>query len=186
MIRILDCLRPRKMARVLPQTSYEILDNGRTIKLAGNAWKKLDYSVTITSESILTFEMKIDTAGEIHAIGFDDSGEIYNDDTRLFILSATDSLSNVNKDYELTELPDGWIKFEIPIGQYYTGTLPYLVLVSDDDANASTVSYFRNIAISDFTSDSAEAKAVTRYTYDANGNVIKTIDTAGNETWAFL
>jgi hypothetical protein len=41
----------------------------------------------------------------------------------------------------------GVVRYEIPVGQFYTGDFDYLVVLTDDDANANAESTFSNIAI---------------------------------------
>ncbi|HNX27302.1 MAG TPA: hypothetical protein PKK48_07830, partial [Phycisphaerae bacterium] len=166
-------------------TSYEILEDGNTIKLEGNAWKKIVYSTTLTSDSILTFEFKTDSLGEIHAIGMDKDND-WDNQYRLFQVAGTDAVSHVIKNaYTSTELSDGWVRIEIQIGQYYTGEMNYLCFLNDDDATYDAVSYFRNIVVFDFAQQETTAIASTGYIYDAAGNVISTIDPEGNQTWMF-
>ena len=46
-------------------------DNGDTLKLEGNGWRKIALPYTITADTVLEFDFKSTEEGEIHAIGFD-------------------------------------------------------------------------------------------------------------------
>ncbi|MCP4967126.1 MAG: hypothetical protein GY926_18075, partial [bacterium] len=41
----------------------------------------------------------------------------------------------------------GVVRYEIPVGEFYTGDFDYLVFLTDDDANANAESVFSNITI---------------------------------------
>jgi len=122
-----------------------ISTDGTSISLSGNAWKALDLPVTITENTVLSFDVSIEDAGEIVGIGFD------NDDTLSpefgFQLAGTQrwGVQYFNGQYSAS---DGYVHYEIAVGQFYTGDFTKLFLAADDDADGSSNPVFRNIAIS--------------------------------------
>ncbi|MCP4968252.1 MAG: hypothetical protein GY926_23835, partial [bacterium] len=49
----------------------EVLDGGATLRLAGNAWKKVSLPTTVEADTILAFDFSSSSQGEIQGIGFD-------------------------------------------------------------------------------------------------------------------
>ncbi|MCP4289378.1 MAG: hypothetical protein GY792_33980, partial [Gammaproteobacteria bacterium] len=41
----------------------------------------------------------------------------------------------------------GWTHYRIPVGQFYTGSMAYLIFAMGDDAFASGESRFRNVSV---------------------------------------
>jgi RHS repeat-associated protein len=115
------------------------------IQLAGNAWKKVPYTVNITSDSVLHFEVMIDDAGEITAIGLDDDSS-WNNPVRIFQLAGSQS-GAVIQGYE--GVPSGeWVSASIPVGQRFTGNMNFITFIRDDDAVGRGTVSFRNIRVS--------------------------------------
>jgi hypothetical protein len=123
-----------------------------TLTLRNNTWKQasLPTSCTVGSDTVLTFEFRSDDEGEIHGIGFDDSDTI--DPNRIFKLHGTQDWGI--DDYETYDAGDGWVAYEIPVGQYYTGTFSNLAFTLDDDAESDAHAAFRNVSVYDRTGDS--------------------------------
>jgi len=128
-----------------------VTDN-HTLTLRNNTWKQasLPTSCTVGSDTVLTFEYRSDDEGEIHGIGFDDSNTV--DPNRIFKLHGTQSWGI--DDYETYDAGDGWGAYEIPVGQYYTGTFSNLAFALDDDADEDAHAAFRNVSVYDRTDDS--------------------------------
>jgi hypothetical protein len=76
-------------------TSATVLDDGRTLKISGNAWKKISLPTTIASNTCLIFDFKAENVEEIHAIGFD-ADNTHENQRRLFTMggSQVGDLSN--------------------------------------------------------------------------------------------
>jgi YD repeat-containing protein len=49
-----------------------IEDDGATLHLVGNGWKKIPFPYSVTADTVLEFDFKSGSQAEIHAIGFDD------------------------------------------------------------------------------------------------------------------
>ena len=85
---------------------------------------------TVTANTVLEFDFKSEAEGEYHAIGFDTN--LSGPGIKWFKLFGPDSGSQTVYDFDTYNLGDGWVRFVIPIGSYFTGSAPYLVFASDD------------------------------------------------------
>lgn len=123
--------------------SYSVLDGGDTLRLTNNTWKRLDYDYEIDASTVLSLEFKSTSEGEIHGLGLETDNDQTSD--RIFHLFGTQNWGQ--RDFDTYQVGDGWVRYEIPIGEYYTGDAQYLVFVNDDDTDASGTSYFRNVRV---------------------------------------
>lgn len=123
-----------------------VIDN-YTVELRNNTWKQatLPTTCTVNSSTVLLFEFRSDDEGEIHGIGFDDANSINS--SRIFKLYGTQDWGV--DDYETYEAGDGWVAYEIPVGDYYTGDFSNLAFTLDDDADADAHAAFRNVSVYD-------------------------------------
>lgn len=121
----------------------EVLDDGLTLRVEGNIWRKIPISKTINAESVLEFEFKSNSEGEIHGIGFNTNSSVNSG--RTFQLMGTQTWGN--RDFTYTGNGE-FQKFTIPIGGYYTGTFRWLFFAMDNDVdNPTSESVFRNVII---------------------------------------
>ncbi|MEO1485003.1 MAG: hypothetical protein AAFU57_04600 [Bacteroidota bacterium] len=125
----------------------QLSGNNRTLQLLGNAWKKIEVNYTVTPETIVSFQIRVDGPGEIHGIMFDTNNNFnFSLDTpRAFRVFGSQNWAND----DFANYPgSGWESYSIPVGQYYTGTFQYFVFIGDKDSNgASQDSTFRNLRI---------------------------------------
>ncbi|UUO08089.1 hypothetical protein M4951_07160 [Blastopirellula sp. J2-11] len=124
-----------------------VSEDGSTLTLTGNTWKQVLGSFVITEYTILEFDFDLLSEGEIHAIGFDVDDEIAPD--MMFRIAGTQDWG-----IDATSLRvEGTNKVRIPVGQFYTSTAenPFtrIVLINDDDGDASAQSSFSNIRLFD-------------------------------------
>ncbi len=165
---------------------FEIVNNGDDIRLFGNAWKKAPLNYTVTSNTVIDFELKVTNSGEIHGILFDNDNALNGSDSqRLFQLAGiqTWGLQNFR-----TYSGNDWVSFSIPVGQFFTGDFQYIVFVADKDSNgASQESFFRNVVFTETNSSKfaalgkndtlniretiSEIHAVSLYPNEANSSV---------------
>ncbi len=121
---------------------YAVEDGGATLQLTGNHWKKIDYSYTITANTILEFDFWSSVQGEIQGIGFD-TDDVASSET-VFQLYGTQTWGlQDHNDY----VGPGVKHYVIPVGQFFTGDMSRLVFVNDDDAGDAGVSYFSNVKV---------------------------------------
>jgi len=121
-----------------------VTTDGTTIALSGNTWKAVDYPYTVTSDTVLAFEFRSTAEGEVHAIGLLDADEFRED--RFFRVFGTQNWGRGA--YDTYSLGDGWVRYEIPVGQYYTGDVDSIVLANDHDVPSPTAtSEYRNVEV---------------------------------------
>jgi hypothetical protein len=116
-------------------------------RLEGNTWKEVDFDYTVTADTMLVFEFRSTDQGELHAIGL---GTDNTGDQPLYKLYGTQSVGstgsyNFNGTYDTYTDGDGWVRYEIPVGEAFQGDVSKLVFVNDEDGGGSIVSEFRNI-----------------------------------------
>ncbi|WP_309399749.1 polysaccharide lyase family 8 super-sandwich domain-containing protein [Cerasicoccus maritimus] len=119
---------------------------GASISLTGNNWKKFPLNYTVTANTILEFTVEATDSGEIIGVGLDEDDDMLNAQ-RVFQVGGSQNW------------PDGWAitpsyvngsgqaTYSIAVGSYYTGSMLWLVLAADDDANATTDVVFSNIRV---------------------------------------
>ncbi len=114
---------------------------GATVRLSGNQWKYVDYSYDVTEETMLAFEFNSTARGEIHGIGLQENkSQVEDRIVRVFGTQKwgkkVSSVSGATGDYY--DLGDGWVRYEIPIGELYgdngrLGQTNHLVFIMDCD-----------------------------------------------------
>lgn len=122
-----------------------VRDGGIGLGVYGDSWRAVDLQREVTQDTVLHLEFRSDDEGEIHAIGLDEQrGSISGD--RLFALDGTQQwgIRDFAGNYTTGQ---GWRSYEIPIGQYYTGQMEYLVFAADGDTQEGA-SEFRNVRLS--------------------------------------
>ncbi|MBC2596132.1 hypothetical protein H5P28_17830 [Ruficoccus amylovorans] len=123
-------------------TTATVNTEGTSIRLEGNSWKAIPYSYTITGSTVLTFEIDVTAAGEIIGIYLDDDLQV--DTTQLFQIAGSQSGGYIGQ-YNYSG--SGFQSVTIPIGQHYTGSVDYLILLADDDVAGLADATFRNIQL---------------------------------------
>ena len=125
-------------------TSAVTSQGGLTVHLTGNCWKKIPINYTITSSTILEFEVSATDLGEIIGIGLDEDND-HNNAKRGFQLGGSQTWGNCWQ--ETNTYTSDTKSYKIAIGSFYTGTKSNLVFIADDDANGSTDVTFTNILL---------------------------------------
>ncbi|WP_439028256.1 type IV pilin [Haloarchaeobius sp. DT45] len=117
-------------------------DGGATVTMRGNQWRYVDHAYTVTPDTVLAFEFDSTAEGDIHGIGLE-TDENSQDNSRVVQVFGTQNWGeNVSQfsGLEYYELGDGWVRYEVPIGQLYTGPTDYLVFVTDCDPTSAVAS----------------------------------------------
>ena len=125
--------------------SFQVLNNGQTFQLLGNTWRRTDQTFTLTPTTMLAFTFESSQEGEIQAIGLSDgdsSGAIRN---HVAQLQGTQTFGIQGYDYG----GSGPQYYEIPIGQYVSGSDLHLVFVNDDDQNVGSEARYTDVRIFD-------------------------------------
>lgn len=125
-----------------------IEDDGATLHMVGNAAKMIEVNYQITPNTVIEFDFRSDSIGEVHAIGFDNGTDL-NDQSarRMFVLSGTEGWGTANQMYNQYR-QKGWMRFRIPVGHSYQGRFKSLVFMNDHDVPSPTADgQFRNVTI---------------------------------------
>lgn len=126
------------------QGSFEVQDNGASILITGNGWKAIPIDYNFTTSTVIEFDFKSETEGEIHEVSLDNNLSFAPE--RRFVIYGTQAVSSNLSAQRYTGSGD-WEHFTISTGDLVTGNYAYLVMAADDDRNAAGDSYFRNIKI---------------------------------------
>jgi len=127
--------------------SYFSVD-GETMTLRGNTWKSLDLGgVEITEDTVLTFDFDSNDVGEIHGIGFTNILDQHDASQTFRVAGSQDWGIDASQ-----STTDGLIQIDgntwtIAIGQFYTGSFDYLVLIADDDSDQMAESIFTGVTL---------------------------------------
>lgn len=121
-----------------------VQDAGATLFIQNNAWKSIALSYTVTANTVIEFDFRSTTQGEIHGIGFDTDAGISSNLT--FKVHGTQNWGITNYD---NYSGSAWTTYQIPVGSFYTGSFNRVCFVGDNDASPSNGnnSYFRNVKI---------------------------------------
>ena len=126
--------------------SVTITNDGKTVKISGNRWQKVDFAKNVTEDTVMSFSYKSSGEGEIHGIGFETDDN--QDSDRIVKLSGTQGWGNT--DHNLTEYDsdNGTVEYTIPIGEIYKrsdnlGEANSIITVNDCDgcSNPPTSQY---------------------------------------------
>ncbi|MEM1320459.1 MAG: M43 family zinc metalloprotease [Bacteroidota bacterium] len=142
--------------------SVTVQDAGATIFLQNNAWKFMNFSYTVTANTVIEFDFRSTLQGEIHGIGFDNDNSISSNLT--FRVYGTQSWGI--SDFANYSGSGAWTTYTIPVGNYYTGVFDRLAFVDDHDAaprNANA--YFRNVRIYEAGSCGSRSETIVRQTW---------------------
>lgn len=125
--------------------SVTVEDGGSTLHMVGNLWKKISFPYVVTADTVLEFDFKSTVQGEIHGIGFDVDNSISSGYT--FRVYGTQGWGIGAFANYGGSAPD-WKHYTIPVGQYYTGSMNYLIFAMDHDGGSSNgENYFRDVAV---------------------------------------
>jgi len=122
-----------------------VADNGRTLHIAGNTWKRVAHNYNVTANTVLEFDFYSDFEGEVHGIGFDNDTNLSND--FFFQVFGTQDWGNTNfKNYGPSE--GSWKHYKIKVGDFFTGAMTQLIFAMDNDvAIPLSESYFANVTL---------------------------------------
>jgi len=166
------------------------VDNTRVV-IDGNAWKafKIEpYEVKFHTK--LTFSAELVQAAEINAICLEEDKTYGNKRPRCFAFGGTQNIARDSNFKRLTynTVGGGFKDYDVPVGQYFTGEINYIVLMQDKDRRrAEGQSKIKNISILEgdpFTIDTfgtpLEADVVSYGGRQDHGGRAVTIGDGGN------
>jgi hypothetical protein len=116
--------------------------DGTAVTLEKNAWKQLMEDVTVTKDSVLSFDFSSTKEGEIHAIGFQKNGQLSAN--TIFQLDGSQNWGIQDYDDQYTT-GSGVKSYDINVGDYFTGEFDSIVFIMDDDARAGANGTFDDL-----------------------------------------
>ena len=130
--------------------------DANTVLLEDNTWRSLLINYDVTANTVVDFEFRSTSQGEIHGIAFGSNTTATSN--RTFKVHGTQNWGITNYD---NYSGSSWVSFSIPVGSFYTGSFDRLVFVNDNDAGSGNNSYFRNIVIHEGDCPSSNANLFT-------------------------
>ncbi len=120
-------------------------DGGTTLHLEGNRWKQINLSHDVVPETVLEFDFKSISQGELQGVGLDEDLDYSAD--RTFQLYGTQSWGIQDFNNYAGSAPN-YKHYQIPVGQYFTGPMNYLFFANDHDvANPTGDSFFSKVRL---------------------------------------
>lgn len=133
--------------------TFAIQDGGATLLISNNAWKDIAFNYTVTANTVVEFDFRSTAQGEIHGLGFDSNESISSNLT--FKVHGTQNWGYTN--YDNYPNNGAWVSYQIPVGNFFTGSFNRLTFVCDDDNGGTSNSYFRNVKVYEGTCSSSPA-----------------------------
>jgi hypothetical protein len=124
-----------------------VADGGRTVRLDGNVWQKVDLDHTVTEDTVLVFDFRSDSEAELHAIGLD-TDDHWNSGTEPFMVHGSQGGGVFERAFNSYDGSGDWASFEIPVGAYTTGDVDRLTFINDHDRGpADSWGEFRDVSL---------------------------------------
>ncbi len=122
--------------------NFSVQNNGASLSLQNNTWKYIALNYNVTANTVLEFEFSGSSQGEIHGIGFENDNSLTS--SRYFRVYGTQNYGVGNFD----NYPgSGTRTYQIPVGNFYTGSMDRLVFINDNDAGSGNTSIFSNVKV---------------------------------------
>jgi hypothetical protein len=124
---------------------------GETLRFTGNGWKRMRFPYTITPNTILEFDFRSPSPGEIHGIGFH-TGEAVSNATlpqnHIFKLYGTQDWG-IRTYCDYAPSAPKWKHYVIPVGRHFTGAMTHMIFANDHDQvrKPTAESFFSNIKV---------------------------------------
>lgn len=123
-----------------------VRDSGNELNLAGNNWKALPIDYVITPDSVLEFDFESSQQGALHVVGLDTDLLYGGSGQTLFQLYGVQAVG-IQDFHTYSSINQGFVHFEIPIGQYFSGTANQLIFGSVADSADLNSNRYRNVRI---------------------------------------
>lgn len=122
--------------------------DGLVVSLNDNTWRKVNFSYSVTEDTVLMFDFSSSQEGEFHGIGFD-TDNIFGNGETLFKLYGIQNDGRIENALDYYSSDGATETFVVPVGQFFTGDVNYLTFMNDDDFGSGAQSTFSNIKIFD-------------------------------------
>ncbi|MBL4700953.1 MAG: S8 family serine peptidase, partial [Phycisphaeraceae bacterium] len=119
---------------------------GNQLYQYGNNWKKIAQNYNVTADTVLEFDFKSTTQGEIHGIGFDTDDVLSREN--FFQLYGTQNNWGIPSIAQYDASAGNVKHYTIRVGDYFTGQFNYMTFGMDNDIpSPNSNSTFTNIQI---------------------------------------
>ncbi len=129
--------------------NFSVGNGGNSLTLTNNTWKYIAMNYTVTANTVIEFDFSSTSQGEIHGVGFENDNSLTS--SRYFKVHGTQNYGVTNYD----NYTSGTIKYTIPVGSSYTGSMDRLVFINDNDGGSGNNSTFTNVRIYEGSCESA-------------------------------
>ena len=154
-----------------------ILDDGATLQISKNSWKRIDLPYTVTPNTILEFDFASDARGEVHGIGFDTDNSISNNTTFQVYGTQNWGVTSGVDPYTSNPAPQ---HYRLRVGDHFTGQFNSLIFANDHDvSNPTARSFFSNVRVFEEVSSGSTSVNFGNYTI---GRYAGSQDKSGNVT----
>ncbi len=123
---------------------FTLSPDGMTLLQESQSWEQVVRDFIIAPDTRLQFDFSAETEGEIHAIMFT-NGESVSRNTTIQLLGSQTFGEQAHNDYVAGS---GVRRYDIPVGEYFTGGFDRIVFLTDDDANVGADSMWANVEVS--------------------------------------
>lgn len=146
-------------------------DSGAQIYQYGNNWKKIALNYNVTSDTVIEFDFKSTTQGEIHGIGFD-TDDVLSNNTFIQLYGTQENWGITSVEQYDAEAGQ-WKHYTIQVGDLFTGNFNFLTFGMDNDiASPNSNSYYANIQIYEDTTDTGDTGDTGDTSGDSGGGEI--------------
>ncbi|GAC23347.1 hypothetical protein GMES_1048 [Paraglaciecola mesophila KMM 241] len=117
-----------------------VSEDEKSLSLTGNTWKKIPFDYTLTPDSMMTVTITNQGSPEIVGIALETDNGLSAE--RTFQFSGTQNWGS--RDYSINA--DSTMTLTIPIGEYLSGSISYIVFALDNDRNKESSVTYSNIS----------------------------------------
>ncbi|NQY79999.1 MAG: S8 family serine peptidase [Candidatus Caenarcaniphilales bacterium] len=115
-------------------SKYSIRDRGDTLVLTHNTWKQIDIPYTVTENTMIEFDFRSFTEGEIHGFGLDEDSHAQTGFPRAFKVYGTQTQwRGMTQDFDTYDGSGKYVHYTIPVGEYFTGSMNHIFFFNDND-----------------------------------------------------
>ncbi|MBT8138413.1 MAG: hypothetical protein KJP25_01490, partial [Gammaproteobacteria bacterium] len=126
--------------------SVTVLDGGAGIRLQGNRVRAFQFPYVVTPSTRMSFSFSSSVQGELHSIGLD--ADLWTSSGQIFQLYGTQWMGKQDFRNYVPSVPGEAKQYDIPIGEFFTGSMNYVVLIMDHDVLVPTgESIFRDVRV---------------------------------------
>lgn len=138
-------------------TGVSVKFQGQALKMVGNTWKQMSKSYVITSKTILELDVRGNGLAEFMSLGLMPAGSTdFNSRSFQFSGSTLRGVQDFNRfsarsdtytNADVEAARAGFMHVKIPVGQYFTGLINYLVFACNADVSANAICEFGDIRL---------------------------------------